>query len=124
MVGGDFLEQLQHALAKGITAQSAELPKLIAQCCRIKAKFVEEDEQETGHRALLNLGHTFAHALEAYTHYQFWLHGEAVAIGLYCAAVLSYKMGLIKVSHVEQVELMLRYAGLPHKIPSNIDLKN
>jgi 3-dehydroquinate synthase len=69
------------------------------------------------------LGHTFAHALEAYTQYQRWLHGEAVAIGLYCAAVLSNKMGLIDTIVVDQVELMLRYAGLPHKIPSSINLE-
>jgi 3-dehydroquinate synthase len=120
--GGDFLKQLQEALKVGLTAKSPILPKLIAQCCAIKAKTVAVDERETGKRALLNLGHTFAHALEAYTHYQRWLHGEAVAIGLYCAAVLSCKMGLIDKFVVEQVELMLRYAGLPHKIPKSIDL--
>lgn len=123
LAGGDFLKQLFRALEHGLTAQSTELPKLIAQCCHIKAKFVESDEKEAGQRALLNLGHTFAHALEAYTHYKFWLHGEAVAIGLYCAAVLSRKLGLIDELDVGQVELMLRYAGLPHKIPRFIDLE-
>jgi 3-dehydroquinate synthase len=121
--GGDFLKDLQQALNEGLTAQHQNLPNFIAQCCHIKATFVETDEKETGQRALLNLGHTFAHALEAYTHYQRWLHGEAVAIGLYCAAVLSYKTGLIDVFIVEQVEMMLRSAGLPHKIPKTIDLK-
>ncbi len=123
LAGGDFLKQLLQALEHGLSAQSSELPNLIAQCCHIKAKFVEADEREVGPRALLNLGHTFAHALETYTHYQRWLHGEAVAIGLYCAAVLSYKAGLIDVLVVEQIESMLRYAGLPHKIPRTIDLE-
>ncbi|BCA95910.1 3-dehydroquinate synthase [Legionella antarctica] len=123
LAGGDFLKQLLRALEHDLTAQSRELPNLIAQCCHIKAKFVEEDERECGQRALLNLGHTFAHALETYTHYQRWLHGEAVAIGLYCAAVLSHKAGLIDMKVVEQIESMLRYAGLPHKIPRTIDLE-
>ena len=123
LAGGDFLKELQQELKENLTALNPQLPKLIAQCCHIKAKFVEADEKETGQRALLNLGHTFAHALEAYTNYQRWLHGEAVAIGLYCASVLSYKMGLVDLFFVEQVELMLHNAGLPHKIPKTIDLK-
>ncbi len=120
--GGLFLQQLNKALDQGLTAESAELPQLIAQCCQIKADIVGNDEKEHGQRALLNLGHTFAHALEAYTHYQRWLHGEAVAIGLYCAAVLSCKMGLLAPSVVELVERMLFLAGLPHKIPQSVDL--
>lgn len=122
LVGGDFLTRLFSALQEGLTVNSPVLPHLIAQCCRIKAKFVETDEKEVGQRALLNLGHTFAHALEAYTHYQRWLHGEAVAIGLYCAAVLSYQLGWIDKSVVEQVASLLDYAGLPHKIPRSIEL--
>ena len=122
LAGGTFLEELSHALIQGLTPQSPQLATLIAQCCRIKAEYVQADEREAGQRALLNLGHTFAHALEAYTQYQHWLHGEAVAIGLYCAALLSCNIGLIGEVEVEQVELMLRYAGLPHKIPRFIDL--
>jgi 3-dehydroquinate synthase len=121
--GGDFFEKLLHALKQGLTAESPELPDLIASCCKIKAMFVECDEKEAGQRALLNLGHTFAHALETYTSYQQWLHGEAVAIGLYCASVLSYNMGLLDMNEVALVEQMLKYAQLPHKIPKSIDLK-
>jgi 3-dehydroquinate synthase len=120
--GGDFFRQLHQLLEKGLTRTSPELPQLIAQCCQIKARFVESDEKEQGVRALLNLGHTFAHALESYTHYQQWLHGEAVGIGLYCAAVLSSELDLIHSSVVELVEQMLKYARLPHKIPKNVDL--
>lgn len=122
LVGGDFFRQLSKALKEGLTVQSSQLADLITQCCQIKAQFVEGDEKEAGQRALLNLGHTFAHALEAYTHYEYWLHGEAVAIGLYCAAVLSFKKGLIDMQAVEQIELMLHYAALPHKIPTFINL--
>lgn len=122
LAGGDFFKQLLSALKQGLTAQSPELPELIASCCKIKASFVEGDEKETGQRALLNLGHTFAHALEAYTHYQRWLHGEAVAIGLYCASVLSCTMGLLDLKEVELIEQMLEYAKLPHKIPKSTNL--
>ncbi|STY28742.1 3-dehydroquinate synthase [Legionella wadsworthii] len=120
--GGDFYNTLQRALHEGLTAQSPLLAQLILECCRIKAQYVETDEKEAGQRALLNLGHTFAHALETYTHYKQWLHGEAVAIGLYCAAVLSLEMQLVDKEFVLQVEQVLQLAGLPHKIPKNIDL--
>lgn len=120
--GDEFLEKLQEILARGISATSAELPELIARCCQIKVSYVCADEKELGVRALLNLGHTFAHALETYTEYKYWLHGEAVAIGLYCASILSHKMGLIEASVIKLVERMLDDAGLPHKIPSFINL--
>jgi 3-dehydroquinate synthase len=99
-----------------------QLAELIAHCCRIKAAFVEEDEQERGRRALLNLGHTFAHALEAYTNYQRWLHGEAVAIGLYYAALLSNQLGLLDKSYVHLIDSLLQKAKLPCRIPKDIDL--
>lgn len=123
LAGGEFFKQLNKALQQGLTVHNPQLPRLIAECCRIKAQFIEIDEKEAGQRVLLNLGHTFAHALETYTHYQQWLHGEAVAIGLYCAAVLSHKMQLIDRSLVEQVEQMLQSAGLPYKIPCTINLE-
>ena len=122
LVGGSFLEELQRALFAGISAQSEILLQIVADCCRIKANMVSVDEREHGIRALLNLGHTFAHALEAYTNYETWLHGEAVAIGLYCAALLSFEMGLIPRLAVEQVRNMLELAHLPYRIPSDVDL--
>lgn len=123
LAGGDFYQQLTKALQQGLTAENADLPQLIAECCRIKANIVEVDEKESGQRALLNLGHTFAHALEAYTQYQQWLHGEAVAIGLYCAAVLSYKMQRLEKHDLQKLEHMLHQAGLAYKIPRSINLK-
>lgn len=122
LAGGEFLAQLVDALKHGLTAHSQQLPQLVVHCCQIKTDFVKTDEREQGQRALLNLGHTFAHALEAYTEYKQWLHGEAVGIGLYCAAVLSHNMGILDASTVNLVEKLLEYAGLPHKIPQSIDL--
>lgn len=121
--GGEFLELLYGALQKGLTPNSSQLPQIIAQCCNIKAKYVEGDEKELGQRALLNLGHTFAHALEAYSNYQGWLHGEAVAIGLYCMVILSNNLGVADKTLVILVEELLNFAGLPYKIPAAIDLK-
>ncbi len=95
----------------------------MSKCCQIKTNLVVHDERERGQRALLNLGHTFAHALETYTRYQQWLHGEAVAIGLYCAALLSAQLQVLDVQWVHQIKNMLKYAGLPHAIPATIDLK-
>ncbi len=123
LAGGEFLNRLTATLASELTPASTNiLADLIAQCCRIKAEFVQEDERETGRRVLLNLGHTFAHALEAYTHYQRWLHGEAVAIGLYCAALLSYQLGMIQSSTLAAIDRLLENAHLPRRIPQDIDL--
>ena len=69
--------------------QLSVLTELIAECCQYKADIVQQDEKESGIRALLNLGHTFAHAIETYTEYQTYTHGEAVAIGIVMAAELS-----------------------------------
>lgn len=125
LVGGDFLNTLQTALAKELTTASTKiLASLISKCCYIKAEIVEVDERETGRRALLNLGHTFAHALEAYTHYQRWLHGEAVAIGLYCAALLSHQLGHLDKASLVLVDTLLTSAKLPTRIPKDIDLLN
>lgn len=69
--------------------QLSVLTELITECCQYKADIVQQDEKESGIRALLNLGHTFAHAIETYTGYQTYTHGEAVAIGIVMAAELS-----------------------------------
>lgn len=123
LVGGEFFDLVYSALEEGLDANhSKKLPAIIGQSCQIKAEIVEADERETGQRALLNLGHTFAHALEAYTHYNRWLHGEAVAIGIYCAALLSYQLGQIDEKTLQLVDEMLIMAKLPHRIPADIDL--
>lgn len=120
----DFLELVKSALQEGLQPPfSAKLPAIISQCCQIKMRIVQKDEREMGQRALLNLGHTFAHALESYTHYDRWLHGEAVAIGLYCAALLSCRHLHRDFKMVEVVDKMLVMANLPNRIPSEIDLQ-
>ncbi|MBA2709803.1 MAG: 3-dehydroquinate synthase [Tatlockia sp.] len=121
--GGEFLNEVNNALKEGLADnECTKLPEIISQCCQIKTKFVQEDERETGLRALLNLGHTFAHALEAYTNYRRWLHGEAVAIGLYCATWLSRQQLGLDESSLRIVDEMLLRAKLPRRIPDDIDL--
>lgn len=123
LAGGDFFELVHKALKEGLADNASDkLPAIISQCCQIKAQFVEEDERETGPRALLNLGHTFGHALEAYTRYDRWLHGEAVAIGLYCAALLSVEQLGIDADILNLIDEMLIMAKLPRRIPVDIDL--
>jgi 3-dehydroquinate synthase len=99
-----------------LTVKSSELAAVIHRCCAIKARVVEADERELakeGGRALLNLGHTFGHAIEQVTGYGVYLHGEAVAIGLAAAARLSQKLGYITAAEVARVENVLKAHALP-----------
>lgn len=94
----------------------AAMQHLIAECCRFKAEIVREDEKEQGVRALLNLGHTFGHAIENVSDYRY-LHGEAVALGLVMAADLSERLGHaasgLKTQFIELIEAF----DLPHALP-------
>jgi len=89
----------------------------VAHSCRMKADIVARDERETGERALLNLGHTFGHALEAATGYTSrLLHGEGVAIGMVLAFRLSAKLNLAPAGDAERLAKHLRASGLPASI--------
>src|SRR5205085_2343185 len=87
---------------------------VVACCCRLKADVVERDERETtGLRAVLNYGHTFAHAFETVGGYGAWLHGEAVSAGMACAALLAERRGLIDRATAERQQRLLDTFGLP-----------
>ena len=102
---------------------SEALAYAIRRSCEIKAEFVGHDERERGERALLNLGHTFGHAIETATQYVGWLHGEAVAAGLMMAAAMSRECGLMRPGEVERAACaVLQRAGLPVGAPGP-DLK-
>ncbi len=90
--------------------------------CESKAEIVAQDEREGGVRALLNLGHTFGHAIEAGMGYGNWLHGEAVATGMLMAADLSCRSGWIKRSDVRRIAELLQRAGLPVTPPEEMDV--
>ncbi len=111
-----LLAQLERA---PLTVASPELAAVIRRCCELKARIVEADERELakeGGRALLNLGHTFGHAIEQVTGYGTYLHGEAVAIGLCAAARLSRKLGAIGAAEVTRVDAVVAAHGLPTRL--------
>ena len=102
-----------------LDARSPDLPAIIRRCCELKAEVVRADEFERapeGGRALLNLGHTFGHAIEQVTGYGGYLHGEAVAIGLVGAARLSRHLGLIAATEVARIEAVLAAHHLPVRL--------
>ena len=89
--------------------------------CATKAQVVTADERESGLRAILNFGHTFAHAIETLTDYKRLLHGEAVAIGMALAADCSVRHGMIAAGDALRVQAALLALGLPAKIPSGVE---
>lgn len=93
--------------------EPAALAYAIARSCQDKADVVGADERETGVRAILNLGHTFGHAIETATQYETWLHGEAVAVGMLMAADLSRRLGWIRDADGQRVQRLIARAGLP-----------
>jgi 3-dehydroquinate synthase len=90
----------------------------IKRACEIKAEIVEEDEQESNLRAILNFGHTFGHAVENLAGYGEYRHGEAVAIGMYIAARASEKMGLCTFEHIGELKELLSRFHLPVDLPA------
>jgi 3-dehydroquinate synthase len=101
--------------AEAILARDAEcIRAIVARSCRLKADVVERDErEETGLRAVLNYGHTFAHAFETVGGYGAWLHGEAVSAGMVCASRLAERHGLIDADVTERQRRLLQSFGLP-----------
>ena len=108
-----FLEWLEANLEALLARDPATLTEAIERSCRNKAKIVVADERETGERALLNLGHTFGHAIETGVGYGEWLHGEAVAAGMMLATELSARLGWLRGEQVERVRALLARARLP-----------
>jgi len=105
--------------AEGLLARDAEvLTHVIGRCCRLKADVVETDEREdTGRRAVLNYGHTFAHAVESLTGYTSLLHGEAVAVGMICASRLAEQLGRVDAGLTDRQRRLLVDLGLPVDLP-------
>jgi 3-dehydroquinate synthase len=113
----DFFAWLESNGAEALAGETAALTHAVAHSCKMKAEIVARDEREAGDRALLNLGHTFGHALEAATGFSDrLLHGEGVAIGMVLAFKLSAKLGLCAPADAERVERHLRTVGLPAAI--------
>jgi 3-dehydroquinate synthase len=112
-----FFDWLEKNGAAALGGDATALTHIVAQCCKMKADIVARDERETGERALLNLGHTFGHALEAATGFSDrLLHGEGVAVGTVLALELSAKLGLSPAKDTQRFARHLKAIGLPAAI--------
>jgi 3-dehydroquinate synthase len=116
----DFFAWLEANMEELIAGDAAIRATAIERSCRSKAEVVGADEHEAGDRALLNLGHTFGHAIEAALQYRGWLHGEAVAAGMCMAARMSAALGAIDAADVDRIERLLRRARLPTRAPAHL----
>ena len=113
----DWLEQNSAALKQG---DQAALTYAIERSCLNKAKVVSADETEQGIRAILNLGHTFGHAIETFQNYSGWLHGEAVAAGMVMASKLSLMMGRLSQSEFDRIKNLIKSWSLPVAPPDDM----
>ena len=114
----EYFEQNIDALLK---RDKAVLLKIVKRCCEIKAEVVAQDEREGGLRAILNFGHTYAHALETVSGYDKWLHGEAVSLGMVYAAKLSVAVSGLKEGDAERLVTLLDELGLPVNLDSSLE---
>ena len=117
----EFFGWLEQYLSRLLSRDETALAHAIARSCRNKADIVAQDEREGGPRAILNLGHTFGHAIEAGIGYGRWLHGEAVAAGMVMAADLSCRLGWLSKEELARIEAIVAAAGLPLQSPADLD---
>ena len=113
ILDGAFFSWLEENLDALLALDGAAMAYCIRRCCEIKAEVVAADERESGLRALLNLGHTFGHAIEAHMGYGNWLHGEAVAAGMVMAARTAQRLGQFDEQDITRITTLLTRAGLP-----------
>jgi len=113
----EFLAWLEANMDKLRALDPVAITHAIFRSCEIKAQVVGQDEREGGIRAILNLGHTFGHAIETGMGYGNWLHGEAVAAGMVMAAETSQRMGWLAEADVARTRALIRAAGLPDAAP-------
>jgi 3-dehydroquinate synthase len=116
-----FYRWLQEHMPRLLAREEAALAEAIERSCAIKAEVVAADEREGGLRAILNLGHTFGHAIETGQGYGQWLHGEAVATGMLLALELSARRGWIAPKEVDDFRELLLGMHLPVHIPEDMD---
>jgi len=117
----EFFAWLEQNMSRIVAREADALAYAIERSCRDKAAIVAADETEVGSRALLNLGHTFGHAIETGMGYGVWLHGEAVATGMVLAAELSQRLGWVDAATVARIRGLIAAAGLPVQAPAQLD---
>lgn len=115
-----FFSWIEQNIEKIMARDEAALTYIIKQSCQNKAEIVAADERESGIRAILNLGHTFGHAIETGMGYGKYLHGEAVAIGTCQAAELSCELGWLSQQDVDRIKNLFQRATLPVDAPKNL----
>lgn len=115
-----FFAWLEKNIVQVMRRDPGALSYIIEKSCQNKADVVALDENETGIRAILNLGHTFGHAIETGAGYGQWLHGEAVAIGMHMAAIMSQRLGFIGEAELARIKALLLAANLPIFPPNEI----
>ena len=115
-----FIDWLDENMDKLLKRDPEALAYAIHRSCKHKADIVAADEKEAGQRALLNLGHTFGHAIETGMGYGNWLHGEAISAGMVMAAELSQKQGWVSEKEVSSIRALLKKANLPVEPPAEI----
>ncbi len=120
----DFFVFLEENSPKVFLHDAATITHVVKRCCEIKAQVVAQDEQEHGLRAILNFGHTFAHAIEAFLGFGTWLHGEAVGLGMVIASALALKRGLISKAEHERIVTLTAKCKLPISIPAKMTSKD
>ena len=117
----DWLAENSQAI---LSLDDASLVRAIRVCCKMKAEVVAQDEKEAGARVLLNLGHTFGHAIETATGYGTWLHGETVAMGMVMAADLSMRLGWLDAGSAARIRTVLEEKyGMPVIPPADITVE-
>ncbi len=117
-----FFQLLEDNVEKILNKDPDLLGEIIAKCMNLKYEITVEDPYEKSERAILNWGHTFGHALEKLTDYKEYTHGEAIAIGMHCAAHLSYQLEMTDQLFVERQKNLIEKFGLPTELPDvNID---
>lgn len=120
----DLFSTIEENRNKILNLDSTIVIHTIKRSCEIKAEVVSKDERETGLRSILNYGHTIGHAIETATDYKRYLHGEAIAIGMYLEARLSYKLELIDKEAVSRIRRLIESFGLPSALPTDIDMNH
>lgn len=118
----DLVDYLERYISDILAGHTEKTKTMIPRAVKIKVEIVKADEKEKNLRSLLNYGHTFAHALETITQYQIYTHGEAVSIGMSCAAHVGLALGLIDQNFLQRQDALSVKAGLPIRLPKEIDL--
>jgi 3-dehydroquinate synthase len=120
ILDAEFFDWLEANIDALLALDGNALAYCIRRCCELKAHVVAADEHELGQRALLNLGHTYGHAIEAHMGYGNWLHGEAVAAGMVMAARTAERLGQFSAEDTDRIIRLLKRAGLPVTGPESM----